>query len=250
MSFQVLPNLIFLFSLVGIIVLILRRVPQATGVNSLHALKSEEAPAPEEQLREKGVPAVTLSESRKVVNAAGKKVWKFMLEAKGLSHTATVNHRIKKFLHISRKKELPPAESIFMDEKYYIEQIKRFPKDWQQYNNLGQYYIEHHNYEDALGVYEYLTQQDPLNDAFWAKLGYVKMRKSDFTGAAESYEKSVGLDSSHPNRYYNLALADIETEKFSEAQDALKKALQLEPENQKYKDALDEVKNRSAIAQN
>lgn len=243
MSFQILPNLIFLFALLGIIILILRRVPEATGSTPLPGISHdpEQAKDAGSELREKGVPAVALSKSRQVVFAAGKRIWRFILEAKGLSQAPKVNYKITKLLGRSEKEveQTSPA----LDENYYIDQIKRFPKDWQHYNNLGQFYLDKKNYADALGVYDYLTKQDVANDDFWARLGFAKFGKNDFKGAVESYVKAIELDQSHPNRYYNLGLAYIETAETTKAIEALEKAIQLEPDNSKYTETLTEAKN-------
>lgn len=247
MSFQILPNLIFLFAILGIIVLILRRVPEATGASplpGLHKSNEPEEAKPEDGLREKGVPAAALSNARKVATITGKKVWRFILEAKGLTQSPAVNYRIKKFL--GRGPREMKKTNPMMDETYFIDQIKRFPKDWQKYNDLGQFYMDKKDYGEALGVYDYLTKQDPVSVDFWARHGYAKMCLQDFDGAAESYEKSVELDQSFPNRYYNLALAYIETGKPDKAAAALKKAIELEPENNKYTEALAEVNKTQA----
>jgi tetratricopeptide (TPR) repeat protein len=225
-----------LFAILGIIILILRRVAQATGVASISDFDETR---PETHLRDKGVPAAALSKSRKMATIGMKKAWRFILEAKGLSQSPKVNYKINKFLKRTDPEESPAPAAL--DENYYIDQIKRFPKDWQHYNNLGQFYLDIKNYKDALGVYEYLTKQDSLSGDFWARLGYIKICMSDFAGAAKSYEKSVGLDESHPNRYYNLGLSYVETGEIKKARSALKKAIELEPENSKYAEALAEI---------
>lgn len=242
MSFEILPNLIFLFAILGIIILILRRIPEATGATPIPGMRPSgpEEAKPEQELREKGVPAVALSKTRQAATVVGKKVWRFILEAKGLSQSPKVNYQISKFLKRSEPEEAPVSAPV-VDESYYIDQIKRFPKDWQHYNNLGQFYMDNKNYPDALGVYEYLTQQDAANGDFWARLGFAKFCSDDFAGAAESYEKAVELDQSHPNRYYNLGLAYIEVGEKEKAKASLSKAIELEPSNSKYTEALAEV---------
>ncbi len=242
MSFQILPNLIFLFAVLGIIILILRRIPEATGSTPLPGINHDPEQLKEagSELRDKGVPVAALSKTRQVIVAAGKKVWRFILEAKGLSQAPRVNYKINKILGRSESEE---KTNVVLDENYYIDQIKRFPKDWQHYNNLGQYYLDSRSYEDALGVYEYLTKQDAANDDFWARLGFAKFGKNDYKGAVESYGKAIELDQSHPNRYYNLGLAYLELKQIDKAVAALEKAIQLEPENSKYTEALTEAKN-------
>ncbi len=291
MSFQILPNLIFLFAVLGIIILILRRVPEATGsgpIPGLHTDPEEERAA--DDLRRKGVPAAAWSKTQKLVVAVGKRIWRFILEAKGLSQNPKVSYKINKLLKNSEQAEdktegqtvsettshsetqsavavgqtdssvvtpsttenssaaktNEPANASGPDENYYIDLIKRFPKDWQNYNNLGQFYLDNKNHQDAQGVYEFLTKQDSQNSEFWAKLGYTKFCLGQFGAAVSNYVKSVELDQSHPNRYYNLGLAHLELNHKAEAKLALQKAIQLEPDNVKYKEALSEAENPDA----
>ena len=58
------------------------------------------------------------------------------------------------------------------------------------------------------------------NPDYWARLGFASFRLKDFTQASTAYKKSLDLDSSHANRYYNLAqsykaLGEIEAAKAS-----------------------------------
>jgi len=234
LAYQLLPNIILLLALLGMFVLVLRRLPEASD---LDAQESAEHAKPQEHLLAKGLPARAASRGRAMVTVAVRRVWHFMLEAKGLRQGPAVNYKIKK---IWQRKPAPPMHN----ESYYLQQIKQFPKDLEQYNRLGQFYLDQKNYEEAQNVFDYLTKHSPANSDYWAKLGYSALHLQQYGQAVEGYKKSLGLDSSHPNRYYNLALAHNALKQSAEAAKALDKALGLEPANSKYQQMRSDLRRR------
>lgn len=234
MAYQLLPNLILLLSILGVFVLVLRRLPEATNLDQQDAAARA---APGLRLMAKGLPAQAASRSRAVMAVAIRRVWHFMLEAKGMRQGPAVNYRIKKMW---QRKTFAPTRN----EAFYLDQIKNFPKDLEQYNRLGQYYLDQKNFEEARNVYDYLTKHAPANSDYLAKLGYVLLRLQQYEAAVASYTKALGLDPSHPNRYYNLALAHSASRDWAQALGAMKKAVALEPNNQKYQQMLAETRNK------
>ena len=63
--------------------------------------------------------------------------------------------------------------------------------------------------------------------------------------SAEAYKKTVKLDPSHPNRFYNLALALQGEKHWTQAVEALDSALELDPKNKKYADLRFELESKS-----
>ncbi len=239
MAYQLLPNLILLLSILGVFILVLRRLPEATDVDKQEAEAHAE---PQARLLAKGLPARAASRSRAAIAVNVKRIWHFMLEAKGLRQAPAVNYKMNKIL---QRKPAPPAHN----EDYYLQLIKRAPKDLEQYNKLGQFYLDQKNHEEAHNVYDYLTKHAAANSDYWAKLGYSYLHLQKYGLAVESYEKSLGLDSSHPNRYYNLALAHSALRQPVEAVRALDKAVALEPDNDKYHQMLSDLRQRSPKAE-
>jgi tetratricopeptide (TPR) repeat protein len=231
-----------LISILGIFILVLRRLPQATDLEKKDSAAQER---PRLLLLAKGLPAQAVSRGRAIGTVIGKKVWQFMLEAKGLKQAPAVNYKIKKMLKKGEVKNeaviIPPTPVSGHDEQFYLDQIKKFPKDLTQYDNLGQFYIDQKNYSEAKDLYDYLTKHDPASSDYYAKLGYSQLHLRQFDSAVVSYTKSLELDSSHPNRYYNLALALRAENDYGAAAEALEKALALEPNNAKYRQLLAEV---------
>ncbi len=234
MAYQLLPNLILLLSILGVFVLVLRRLPEASQLDREQAAADAE---PSLRLLAKGLPAKAASRSRAVLIVAIRRVWHFMLEAKGMRQGPAANYRIKKMWQ--RKSPAP-----MRNEAFYLEQIKHFPKDLEQYNRLGQYYLDQKNMEEARNVYDYLTKHAPANSDYLAKLGYVLLHLQQYEAAVTSYSKALGLDPGHPNRYYNLALAHGALREWAPALGALKKAVALEPNNQKYQQMLAETRRK------
>jgi tetratricopeptide (TPR) repeat protein len=234
LAYQLLPNLILLLSILGVFVLVLRRLPEASNLDQKEAAAHAE---PSLKLLAKGLPAKAASRSRAALSVAFRRLWHFMLEAKGMRQGPAVNYRIKKMWQ--RK-----ASGPMRNEAFYLEQIKHFPKDLEQYNRLGQYYLDQKNFEEARNVYDYLTKHAASNSDYLAKLGYVMLHLQQYDQAVSSYNKALGLDPSHPNRYYNLALAYSALRDWAPALGALKKAVALEPANQKYQQMLAETRRK------
>jgi tetratricopeptide (TPR) repeat protein len=178
----------------------------------------------------KGLPAKAASKSKAVFVLNLRRLWNFMLEAKGLRQGPAVNYKIKKML---RKQPHAPIPAI-RDEEYFLEQIKKFPKDLDLYDDLGQHYIAQKNYEEAKSVYEYLVKHNPAKSDYLARLGFTCLHGQEYEEAVANYNKALALDSSHPNRYYNLALAYTGLGQHRESLDALRQAMKLEPANVKY----------------
>ena len=93
MAYQLLPNLILVLCIVGLLLLVLRRLPEASSLDQQEADAHAE---PQVRLLAKGLPARAASRSRAIIQVAAKRVWHFMLEAKGLRQGPAINYRMKK----------------------------------------------------------------------------------------------------------------------------------------------------------
>lgn len=181
------------------------------------------------------------------------RVWQFILEAKGLKPSGEVGYRIRKILKPSRVKVksrfgdsiVRSAFDMRRDEAFYLRMIKEFPKDLSHYAALGQFYLDNKNYTDAQNVYEYLVHHEPANGNHYAKLAFCKLQLRLFGDAVIYYEKSTALDATHPNRFYNLSLAYKALGKKRKTREMLVKALELEPDSEKYKKSLDDFDHKS-----
>lgn len=248
MSYQIIPNLIFIFAVLGILLIILRRLPEA-GQN--HEQFQKEPAAARKKLLDKGLPAKAISKVWVALSFSSKKIWNFILEAKDLKPTALSGYKMKKIFG-GRLPGFKPAQSQpqtfheVKNEQYYLDVIKLQPKNLANYDALGKFYLAQENINDAKDVYLYAASHEPANPEYQAKLAYCYYQTKDYAKAAEHYEKSTRLDSTQPNRYYNLGLALKAAGQAQAAKQAVTKALELEPLNPKYQQTLKQVEKMLA----
>ncbi len=250
MSYQILPNILFILAVLGIILIILRRLPEATKAESLEQ-ESFKMPV-EEKLKAKGLPTVTISKIKSFLTFRIGKLWQFMLEAKDLKPGFKGNYQIRKLFKFtkqtqkaneSQKPENPEiiAKPV-MDEAYFLEAIKKEPKNLAHYESLGKLYQEQRNFTDSRDIFLYLVKHDSDNSEYHAKLAYACYQLKEYETSINHYQKSLALDSSHPNRYYNLGLGLKHLKRYAESRLALQKAVEMESGNAKYKEALASLK--------
>lgn len=258
MSYHILPNIALILAILGIIAMILRRLPEAVNA------KSEEVQIADVQkkLAKKGLPVVAFSKIKTFGRYWLQKIWHYMLEAKDLKPGASAGYKIRKmFVHTASSKPTataitpaqkpgltaaPPtnhtAEPHRPTETEILAAIKKEPKNHKHYDELGRLYLDQKNFSDAKDLYLYLVNHDPGHSDYHARLAYSCYQLREFSTAVEHYKKSVALDSTHPNRYYNLALCLSVLGKQSEAVENFEHAVHLEPQNQKYQAALEKAK--------
>lgn len=246
MPYNLIANLILILSILVVFILVVRRLPQAVDEHKEEEQQAHDSGQATEALAEKGLPAKTAGRIKAGTKVAWHKVWQFMLEAKGLKHAPKVNYNFKKILKKEQEPEVKPP--IARGERYYINLIKRHPKDLNAYDQLGQFYLEARKYNDAANVYDYLAEHAPTNSSYFAKLGLAYLHDQEYKKAEAAYSQAIKLDPSHPNRFYNLSLTHQGQKKWKEAVKALDNALELDPQNQKYADLRFEVETKAKTA--
>ncbi len=246
MPYNLVANLILIVSILGVIVMVVRRLPQAVGENEKDKLADDTGVAAEVLAQEKGLPTKTASRFKSWLQIVWHKTWHFMLEAKGLRQAPKISYSFKKILRKDNEAETKPP--IARGEDYYIKLIKRHPKELVYYDQLGQFYLEAKKYTDAANVYDYLTEHAATNSNYFAKLGLAHLHDQEFEKSEKAYSESVKLDPSHPNRYYNLALALQGQKNWRDAVKALDHALELDSGNRKYADLRFEMESKAKTA--
>lgn len=253
MWYHILPTILFLCAVLGIIILILRRIPEASALDALDTMAQTE-----QRLKQKGVSVEKTFPVKTWLVFWLKRFWNFLLEAKDMRHQGVVQYRIKRMFQkaapaaskpvpqavapVSAPATVPVEEKVVLesqDEAYYLERIKKEPKNLQRYSALGNFYLHTKNFIDAQGVYEYLTKYDPGNSSYWARLAYVRLSRGLHLEAIDTYVKTIALDPSNPSRYYNLGLAYKAVGKWKESAEQFGRACELEPNNVKYKSIRD-----------
>jgi tetratricopeptide (TPR) repeat protein len=230
LSYEIFPGIIFILCVLGILLLILRRLPEAGN-------SAEQAPASSgvhQKLLDKGLPAEALSKISTFSKFWTKKIWNFVLEAKDLKPHSAAGYQMKKIFNgrlpgFKAQAAKPAVPSEVKDEQYFLDLIKSDPKSLFNYDLLGRFYLEKANFADARDIYEYLASHEPGNAEFHARLGFCLYQDKQFEKAALAYQKSLALDSTQPNRYYNLGLSLEGAGNLDEAVKNFEIAVSLEP---------------------
>ncbi len=249
MPYNTIMNITFIVSIVGVILMVLRRLPEATVLDKQAKINRqttiESRANAGSLLFAKGLPVKAYSKTKVLFKLIGHKIWQFLLEAKGLKQAPKISYNFQKVFSKIKSDATTP---LVKDEKYYINLIKRNPKDDSYYDLLGQFYLEEKKMEDAQSVYEYLVSHAPTQTPYWVRLGLSSLFLKNFKKAEQAYQKAVNLDPTNPSRFYNLALAQQGLRKYTLAAASLQKALELEPKNQKYIDFHFEMESKAKVA--
>lgn len=246
MSYQLIPNLIFLLCILGVIIIILRRLPEAQNLDE-ESLEKKTLAA---KLENRGIRAEKFNKLLAKLKFWLHKVWSLALEAKDLK-PAPGAYNLKKLFQTKTKPQIKktpepiftPLEQSQEPEEVLLERIKQEPKNKKNYDDLGKLYLAKQQYEDAKDTYTYLIGHDVSNSTYHARLAQASFLLKDFALAENHFSKSLALDKMHPNRYYNLGLSQECQEKWKEAAVSFSKASEMEPQNEKYKAAYEKAQN-------
>jgi len=103
------------------------------------------------------------------------------------------------------------------------------PDSWEGYNHLGNFLDDHQRFDEAIAQFHHAIELTPDNAPLYLNLGAVYIDMGDpkrFPEAEQMLRKSIALDPSYP-AYTNLGYLYIQQHKYSEAAEAVEKALQL-----------------------
>lgn len=252
MGFEILSIGLLVLCIVGIIIIILHRLPDAL----IQQEKEPSVSSVETNLEAKGLKVSKPSFYKTRLKFYFNRFWNFLLEAKGLKPSREVGYKLKKIWKKNPSQEprviIPPApvivpEVVVKNEDYYLDKIKNDPKNLDHYRELAGYYLEQKNYNEARDVFIYLSKHLPGDSGILARLAFCHFHLKEYAQAVEFYSKSISIDSTQPNRYFNLALCHEALLSYDKAKEALTEAIKLEPENQKYRDVLLRVESRTQV---
>jgi tetratricopeptide (TPR) repeat protein len=241
--YTLIPQFLVILSILTIIIIVLRRLPEVTIVE-------EEPNGLESQI---GADKVSRGLLRKLIEWVKKLAGIVVYYAKAAKeHSVKVNYleRFSKALHLDTVKmrvrprsvnkpavapdEKEAIESIDRTEQRLIEKIQKNPADRAAYEELGKLYLEQKNYQDAEEVYEYLTRNYETEDGYFSRLGTVYFNLKKYENAIAAYNRAIELRSDMPNRYINLSLCYEAIEDYAQAAEAARKAVKLDQENITY----------------
>ena len=116
--------------------------------------------------------------------------------------------------------------------------IELDPSFTEAYNNLGLTYTETNQEERATEAFRKAIELSPEMSAAYNNLGYVFYRLGSYEEAIEMYNEAIGRSKDSSSAYTNLGNAYYKLDRIDEAVAAWKRALEIDPGNEKARRSL------------
>ncbi|MEK7075805.1 MAG: tetratricopeptide repeat protein, partial [Patescibacteria group bacterium] len=164
MSFTLIANLILIFAVLGVVVLFLRRLPEAMEKDKGSDVEKVKEPF----LRKVSSVSRTLSKKawKHIKNGSifvSKRIWRFMLEAKDLKQSQILANRVARFvrpgdrsINIGMYSSLKKADRLISEgnfeeaEEVLIQVIRKHPHEYLAYEGLMKIYIKQKKHDNAI----------------------------------------------------------------------------------------------------
>lgn len=249
MSFTLIANLILILAVLSVVILFLRRLPEAIEKDKAH---QDAETGKEPFVRKASVVSRVLCKKawQKIkygISFVAQKVWHFMLEAKDLKQSQILANRVARLVrpagaavNIGMYSSLKKADRLISEgklleaEETLIQVIRKNPQEYLAYEGLMKIYIKQKKHDNAIEILEFLVKHNPQNDNYFAYLGNALLSTRRFSEAADAYLKSLELNDLIPARFVNLGLSLQGAGKSVEAKDNFLKAVEMEPGNMQY----------------
>lgn len=242
--FSFLPQLLIILSIVGIIVIVLRKVPAVSDFVSK---------TPVTKLPVSGA-KILGSKLWGVTVTSGKKLWHYVLEVKEVGRTrhfprlptslpkihlprpslGFFKHADTPEFYLAQAEESLKRENYAEAERQFIKVIEKDPKSEAAYAGLGRMYLLQKKFEEAIETYKFLSKHYPEDDGYHSNLGQAYHGQKLYDRAIEEYERAIELAPNNPKRYVNLGLT-LEAKKHpEEAILNYRKAVDMEKANTQF----------------
>lgn len=242
--YKLIPQFLVILSILTIIIIVLRRLPEVTVAEDESNGLGPQA----------GADPVLRGGLSKLIAFGKRLVGILAYYAKAAKeHSVKVNYleRFSKALHLdvvrAQRRLQPtarPAAAVSAEaegkntsdhtEQQLIERIQKNPADRNAYEDLGKLYLDRKKYRDAEEVYEYLTRNYETEDGYFSRLGTAYFNLKKFENAITAYGRAIELRSDVPNRYVNLSLCFEAMGDYVQAAETARKAVRLAPDNVTY----------------
>lgn len=246
MSFHLISNFILIFCVVGILILLLRRMPEVLEEKGQQLILG--APPKLSTDRNRLMRYVAVDALQDWVLKGFAKIWHFMLEAKDLKEgrilasnfSRIVTQSGKRVINIGAFSNLKKAEKFIAEnnldaaEMVYYDIIKKHPHEYPAYEGLLRIYFKQKKHEEVAEVLQYLIVHNPNNDGYYAQFGKLLLSQKRYADAIEAYERSFKINSLIPARFANVGLCYQALGNQLKAKENFQKALDLEPSNVQY----------------
>lgn len=242
------PQLLIFISIVGILVIFLRKIPGVSELLSKTSLQK----LPE------GLRNLIRDRFWPWFKAIMKKLWQYAVEVKDLSKrpAATFQSLSQRFrfsnLHLPKPKLrflktensierlLVEAQEAAENSKYqeaerlFIRILKKDQANEAAFFGLGRLYLANKKYEEAAETYKFLLKYHPENDSYYSGLAQAYFGQKLYDQAVESYERAIELAPENPKRYINLGLTLEAKKHLEEAILNYRKACEIEKDNPQF----------------
>ena len=121
--------------------------------------------------------------------------------------------------------------------RQYREAVRENPQDDRAYNDLGNAYYSNGQYEKAIEQYQKAIKVKP-EWVYYSNVGDSYRALREWETSITYYQKAVELNPEDPVIHYNLYLAYHAKGMYKEAEESLREAAGLDPENQVYSNEL------------
>lgn len=145
------------------------------------------------------------------------------------------------------------AEPISLFEIYetrYLEKNPDISKQAESIKNEGNRLMKNGRYNEALLQYNRAITYDPKNPIFYCNRAAAYIRLGDNDRAIIDCKSALVYNPNYGKAYGRLGIAYSNLGKYEEAQQAYAKAIELEPENQDYRNNLEVARNNRNRSQN
>jgi tetratricopeptide (TPR) repeat protein len=109
--------------------------------------------------------------------------------------------------------------------------------------------FKNEDFAAALVHFEKCVELEPADHIHWSNRSAVRTKLGDYEGALADAKKCVELKEDFAKGWARIGVAGVYLRRFDEAEEAFKKGLSLEPENQGCKNGLKTIKEERAKPQ-
>ncbi|MBU0531604.1 MAG: tetratricopeptide repeat protein [Candidatus Uhrbacteria bacterium] len=256
MLWWLLPLIILAASLIVLIVIAVRKIPQLRVINVEETLEEKIKKTKENLILERfkrlqkskfgrvtgGVGSLfnqTRRLGRKTVHRL-KDLEHYYQELKETSEGAhaTDPEKIKRMM--DEALELMKADKLQAAEKKYVEVISHNPKFVDAYEDLGRLYIKMKKPEQAKETLNFILSLNPEDASVLTSLGEIALVEEDPVLALEYFEKAVQKRPGNPKYLDFLIEASLQAEEVEPARRGIDQLKKVNPENKK----IDEFESR------
>jgi tetratricopeptide (TPR) repeat protein len=121
---------------------------------------------------------------------------------------------------------------------FWSEDKKADDKNWLRQADQA---FEEKNFELAESHYLKAALKDPKNSKIYSRLGVIYLDRKNYQDARDCFVTALRYEDKVPARHYNLALAYLGLQDTKTAVDSVKKAIKLDPNNEKYRRLLEKI---------